>query len=253
MGAFQFGEFFTDFGEDAMFVGPVEANLGSLFLELGGTEDGGQAFAGAVEIRFFLVAFFTAFDGVPLLKYGIRRSCVALRKDVRVTAHEFVGDSACDIVERVASGFLGEFAVKDHLQEQVAEFLHEVFVVLALDGVDRFVGLFDQIRNDRLVSLFRIPRAATGRAQAVHDGTEAVNLPVILRAVDHFGIGHESLGPCWAASRSTSRSRSVRLWKPSRDILSRMRSTSESLSRLMTVRGLIFLSVDFLRRGVPDP
>jgi hypothetical protein len=41
--------------------------------------------------------------------------------------------------------------------------------------------------------LFRIPWTATGRAQAVHDAAEAVYLPVILRAVDHFGVGHESL------------------------------------------------------------
>ena len=229
MGAFEFGEFFADFGDDAMFVGPVEADFGGFFLELGGTQDGGQAFAGAVEEGFYFVAFFAAFDGVPLLKYGIRRSCVALGEDMRVTAHEFVGNSSCDIVERVASGFLGEFAVKDHLQEQVAEFFHEVFVVLTLNGVDRFVGFFDEVRNERGVRLLRIPGAATGCAEAVHDGTEAVDLPVILRAVDHFSIGHESLDCCLAASRSTSRSRSVRLWKPWSEILSRMRSTSESL------------------------
>ena len=182
-----------------------------------------------MEEGFFLVAFFAAFDGVPLLKYGIRRSCVALGEDMRVAAHEFVGNSACDIVERVASGFLGEFAVEDHLQEQVAEFFQEVFVVLALNGVDRFVGFFDQVWDERGMRLLRIPGAATGCAEAVHDGAEAVDLPVILRAVDHFGVGHESVDRRLAASRSTSRSRSVRLWKPWSEILSRMRSTSESL------------------------
>ena len=237
MGIFEFGEFFVDFGDDAMFVGPVEADLGGFFLKLGSAKNGGQTLASTVEERFFLVAFFSALDGVPLLKYGVRRSCVALSKDMRVAAHEFVGDPACDIVERVASGFLGEFAVKDHLQEQVAEFFQEVFVVFALNGVDRFVGLFDQVGNERTVSLLCIPWAATGCAEAVHDGAEAVDLPVILRAVDHFGIGHKSLEPCWAAWRRTSRSRSVRLWKPSREILSRMRSTSESLSRSIMVRG----------------
>ena len=118
-GGFQFVEFFADLGEHSGLIGPVEADFRGFFLKFRRTQQGGQSFADAVEIGLLLIAFFRAFDFVPLLEDGLGSGGIALGEDMRVAAHEFVADAAGDIVEIETAGFLGEFAVENDLQQQV--------------------------------------------------------------------------------------------------------------------------------------
>ena len=60
------GEFFVDLFDNTHGAGPVEADLAGFLLELGGAEEGGEAFANPVEVGFFFVAFFGALDVFPL-------------------------------------------------------------------------------------------------------------------------------------------------------------------------------------------
>jgi hypothetical protein len=54
--------------------------------------------------------------------------------------------------------------VKHHLQEQVAELLAEIIVILALDGVGDLVGLLDRIGLDRIEILLDVPGGIRFRA-----------------------------------------------------------------------------------------
>jgi hypothetical protein len=63
--------------------------------------------------------------------------------------------------------------VEKHLEKEVAEFFGEFGVIGGLEGVEDFVGFFDEISSERGVSLFAIPGAAAGRAEARHDGDES--------------------------------------------------------------------------------
>ena len=59
--------------------------------------------------------------------------------------------------------------VKQHLQQQVAEFFGQVRKVAALDGVEDFVGLFKRVFANRVEGLFAVPRASARRPQPRHD------------------------------------------------------------------------------------
>ena len=61
-----FGEFFVDLFGNADGAGPVEADFAGFLLKLGGSEEGGEAFANPVEVGSFLVALFGALDVLPL-------------------------------------------------------------------------------------------------------------------------------------------------------------------------------------------
>jgi hypothetical protein len=63
--------------------------------------------------------------------------------------------------------------VEQHLEKEVAEFFGEFGVIAGLEGIEDFVGFFDEIGSERSVSLFPIPGAAAGRTEARHDGDES--------------------------------------------------------------------------------
>ena len=89
-----------------------------------------------------------------------------------MAADELVGNPFRHRIEIEAARFLRDLAVEIHLEQEVAEFLADVGVVAALDGVHCFVGLLDEVRDEGFVGLLGVPRAAARRAQAVHDGAQ---------------------------------------------------------------------------------
>ena len=184
------GEFFVDLFGNADGAGPVEADLAGFLLELGGAEEGGEAFANPVEEGFFFVAFFGALDVFPLGEDTIGGADGRIAIDVGMTADEFVADAAGDVVEIEAIAFLCELGVKDNLQEKVAEFFLEIFVVLGLDCGNGFVSFLDKIGDEGIMSLLGVPRTTAGGTKTMHDSAEAVDLAVGLRAGDHLFIGH---------------------------------------------------------------
>jgi len=140
-----FGEFFVDLFGDAGGVGPIEANFTGLFLKFGGTKKGWEALAYAVEVGFFFVAFFGAFDVFPLGEDAIGAVDSGVAIDVGVAADELVADASGDLVEIEAVVFLRKFSVEDDLKKEVAEFFLEVFLITGADGRDGFVGFLDEI------------------------------------------------------------------------------------------------------------
>jgi hypothetical protein len=60
--------------------------------------------------------------------------------------------------------------VEDDVIENVSEFFLDGLWILALDGVDEFVGLFQEIGEERFVGLLGIPRATARGAEFVGGG-----------------------------------------------------------------------------------
>ena len=166
---FGFGEFFTDFFQNPGSVRPVESNLGGFLLELGSARESGEGLGNAVEEGLGAVAFFSPFDFVPLLENGGGIAHVAVTIDVGMSADEFLGNAVGDGVEVESISFGGDFAVEDHLEEEIAKFLAHVLGVIRLQGFERFVGLLNEIGAKGNVGLFLIPRASTGTAEVVND------------------------------------------------------------------------------------
>jgi hypothetical protein len=62
--------------------------------------------------------------------------------------------------------------VEEHLEKEVAEFFGHSSIIRGLQGVEDFVGFFDEIGAKGGVSLLAVPGAAIGRAQARHERNE---------------------------------------------------------------------------------
>ena len=93
-------------------------------------------------------------------------------EDVGVAANHFVVDFADNVVDGEAALFGGDLGVEEDLKEEVAEFFGEFGVVAGVEGVEDFVGFFDEIGAEGGVGLFSVPGAAAGSAEAGHEGGE---------------------------------------------------------------------------------
>jgi hypothetical protein len=82
------------------------------------------------------------------------------------------------VVEGVGDGeetlFFRHGGVEDYLEGEVAQFFGEVGPVLAIDGVEDFVGFLEGVGLDGVEGLFAVPGAASGGAEAGHDFDEAL-------------------------------------------------------------------------------
>ena len=111
-------------------------------------------------------------------------STLDLAEDVRVAAHDLGGDRPIHVGQVEGALLRGELRVEDDLEQQVAELLGEVRRRAVLDGVDRLVGLLEQVRAQGEVRLLPIPWAAVGRAQAGADGGHAVRAGEVLQGIE---------------------------------------------------------------------
>jgi hypothetical protein len=73
---------------------------------------------------------------------------------------ELVGDAPRDGVKVKGAAFAAELTVKDDLEQEVAQFLDHLLFVARLDGIEKFVYLFDGVVSERVVVLFAVPGAA---------------------------------------------------------------------------------------------
>ena len=96
---------------------------------------------------------------------------------MRMAADELGGDRLDHAAEIEHARLFRHAGVKDDLQQQVAEFLAQIFGRSALNCVGHFVGLFDRERGDRGEGLLDVPgTAGDGIAQRRHDFDEAANV-----------------------------------------------------------------------------
>ena len=87
--------------------------------------------------------------------------------NVRMAVYQFVaqGVGHIRIVER--PGFLTQFGVEHHMQQQVTQLLLDPLHIVVGDGIGQFIRLLDRIAPQRVERLLAIPRAlAAQRGQA---------------------------------------------------------------------------------------
>lgn len=149
-----------------------------------GTGEGGHGAGDAVEdgsaFGAFgrLEAFPCAFD--PFGGAGFR-----VGEDVGVAADELGADAFGDVAEVEAAVLFGDFGVEDDLEEEVAELFAEFGGSAVRDGVEDFVGFFQEVRAEAEVGLGEVPGAAVvGIAQAVDDGAEAFGVVADLEGIE---------------------------------------------------------------------
>ena len=74
------------------------------------------------------------------------------------------------------SGFRLELREKHRLEHEIAQLFAERPVVVAVDGLEDFIRLFDHERLEGVDGLLAIPRTAVRRAKRRHDVNETREL-----------------------------------------------------------------------------
>ena len=95
---------------------------------------------------------------------GIEGRCPVgtFAEDVRMAAYELVAELLEHVVDGEGARFGADLAVKQHLEQHVAQLFLELGEVASIDGIERFVGLLDEVGLQRLVGLLSIPGQPPG-------------------------------------------------------------------------------------------
>jgi len=104
------------------------------------------------------------FDTSPVADHVSGARHLDIREDVRVSPHELVGDRAGDVGHGELTRFGSHLSVKDHLQQQIAQFVAHLAGVAALDGLEHFVGFLQQVGSQAPWCLLAIPWTPARRA-----------------------------------------------------------------------------------------
>lgn len=70
---------------------------------------------------------------------------------MRMPAHELLGNATRNAVEIKTIILLRDLGMKDHLEEDIPEFLFKISIITCLDRGNRFVGFLDEIGDQRAV------------------------------------------------------------------------------------------------------
>ncbi len=88
-----------------------------------------------------------------------------ISENVRVTPDHFFVHFTDHVADGEAAFFCRDLRVKHDLEQKIAHLFGEFVVVAALERVQNFIGLFNQIGPERRVGLLAIPRAAVRSAK----------------------------------------------------------------------------------------
>ena len=98
---------------------------------------------------------------------GVFRQRIA-REDVGMATQKFFSQLADHICDGKASIFRCDLAVKDDLEQHIAQLFTQFLRLAVVQGVEQLIGFFEQARFERDMGLCFIPRAAVGAAQLRH-------------------------------------------------------------------------------------
>ena len=129
-------------------------------------------FLGFLGLLFFGEALL-CLDNLPVTEDSRGVLGALFAEDVRVAANHLLVDFPDHVSYGEAAFFLSDLGVEQHLEKEVAEFFGEFGVIAGLEGIEDFVGFFDEIGSERSVSLFAIPGAAARGTEAGHDRDES--------------------------------------------------------------------------------
>ena len=69
-----------------------------------------------------------------------------IAENMRMAAYQLVRDLPRHALEIERAALARQLAMKNHLQEQVAQFFRHFVVVAAVDGVDQFIDFLDGVK-----------------------------------------------------------------------------------------------------------
>lgn len=103
-----------------------------------------------------------------------------------VAALQLGVDMLKDVLDGEAPRLGGHLGMKDHLQQDVAEFARQVVEASLIDGLDDLIALLKQMLAQRGVRLLAVPGAALFAAQQGHNLHQPVKTAVIALLFCHL-------------------------------------------------------------------
>ncbi len=159
-GAIELCKLFFDLGARSGGIGPVEAGVRRARAELSSPRERRQPDRNVREGALCAArSAFLALHAIPGtgLVRGIHHDGSA--ENVRVAAHQLVADRVHHVIELERPALAREPGVKNHLEEQIAEFVPERRQVGAFNRIGNLVGFLDRVRCDRAEVLLEVPGA----------------------------------------------------------------------------------------------
>ena len=89
-----------------------------------------------------------------------------MAKNIGMTPNHLICDVFYDILGRKKAFFLGNAGMDGDLIEDISQFFPDTRYVVAVDGIEHFIDLFDEVAAQGSMRLGFIPRAAVFTAQA---------------------------------------------------------------------------------------
>ena len=108
-------------------------------------------------------------DLFPLGPYCFWVPRLGLSKNVGMTAHKFISNVATNPIKIKGLAFSGQLAMKDDLEQEIAQFIHHLLVVPFLDGIEQFIHFLHRMDSQTTVGLLTVPRATIRRSELLHD------------------------------------------------------------------------------------
>ena len=81
---------------------------------------------------------------------------------MRVAANHFFIDFADDSGDVEAPFFVSDLGVEEDLKKEIAEFFGKFGVIRGVEGIEDFIGFFDQIGAQGGVGLLAVPGTTVG-------------------------------------------------------------------------------------------
>jgi competence protein ComEC len=180
----QFGHLFVDLVQHLVGRRPVEADRGGARAELVGAQQGGEHARHPGEHRTHLAAGGLSLAGLQILPLAhdlvgchpiadLGKRVAVGREDVRMAAHELVGDAVHGVGDGEVAGLLCDLREENGLVQEVAQLFTERSHVAVIERLEQLVGLLEHERAERRQRLPAIPGAPFRRAQRTHDLDES--------------------------------------------------------------------------------
>ncbi len=116
-------------------------------------------------------------NGLPVAHYLFSGISPGITENMGVPVDHFSADAGDNVLYAEFAPLTGNPGMKDHLQQNIPQFLGKLVHILHGNGLQHLIGLLNKVLPEGLVILFPVPGAAFIRAKDFHNldqVTEAV-------------------------------------------------------------------------------
>ena len=118
--------------------------------------------------RFRLSRFLLFLNFLPVSQHCFRILRLHIGKNMRMTTNHLFCDGIHHIMEIERTFPFRQRCMKNHLQQHIAQFFLQMHHIITVNGLYHFIGFFQQILAQGLMSLLLIPGAAIFTQQHLH-------------------------------------------------------------------------------------